>query len=652
MNQIDKLTHPIGSLLASHRSNFPVEVLICITTRLSGQDIVNLTICGEKTLLWKLKSGGGVRSFVWKAKTFAEAKWPSVMSQLHGLKHFEFIVKDSAIGKAVRPEDMLSVPRTVTSLSLDFKNDLAAFDAALSLQPGHFDNLKRLHITGNDVYNSFTAKIGGKLPHGIEDLMLTLPIDQDDLYSDSNDTRLSITMLPPTITKLVININSFDPLTGSKLPSTLTFLDASCAQTKSDWIRILPDGLLVCHVYFLENEESTAYLDWNNLPRSLISFAVEIYPAKLKPHHVQALPPTLTRLRIKACNKIDAELFSLLPQSITLLETRSLPKITAKVAQSLPRSLVHLFQTTEAEAIPLLPRTLKSVKVQNYARDLVVGLPDGLTDLQLHHWPGSSFKDGSSSLTTGLKYITVDTSYFDGDMTEYFPRTLTALTIHPPVAETSLQSLSTLQLTRLTMLEQFSLNYTLTLSRKSSSWLPRSLNSLALGPITQDPEWFAELPPYIVDLSIRTSSITKEDMEDLTRACPCLKRLFLMIETSEPTALQCLLYLPSSLRDVTIELKSRGGPMKAYGGAPNSYVTNLPRKLRRLQIPGCTPIDQNCLPHLPLTLSHLWLGSTSPKWFTDRYRSEIPTSLVTRFRFVDLSDAVGLESQLGYEKRG
>jgi len=298
-------------------------------------------------------------------------------------------------------------------------------------------------------------------------------------------------------------------------------------------------------------------------------------------------------------------------------------EITPEVATVLPRSLTTLSgHEVWFSAIHLLPTGLKRLKIRRH------GLSETVNEEKLET----------------LKYLPLDsisTRQLRYDLSKYFPSCLKELTIDDgPMEARAIESLPRHMRVIILMREQpfendeswkylprhiYNLDV-LPVSREveaipissplSSSWLPRNLLTLTIGPLdVNDASWFSGLPTMITILKLHLVTIQHDALRHLNT--PRLKTFVLNINTSPPEGLgETVRTIPRSLKSFSIWLRDTG---PTGSGVENRDLSNLPHSLTSLSLPSSSLITQDVEPYLPPRLQSFQFGTKgSPFWFNKR----------------------------------
>jgi hypothetical protein len=197
------------------------DTLSAITDQLTGQDIAALWLCGSIVLNTKL-SAHGVRRFSIKPVMFKGCIWPVLASSFLGLQRFKIGTIYSNIVIPATSDNILSLPRNLTSLSLKANTGVSSFAKALLERPDHFAQLKRLSLT-RGVEDNQDVDFKDALPRGLQ--YLKIRNEDPDLFFPPHYIT-SPEFLPPSLTHLDIETAHLNVLAGHGFPSTLTKIHA------------------------------------------------------------------------------------------------------------------------------------------------------------------------------------------------------------------------------------------------------------------------------------------------------------------------------------------------------------------------------------------------------------------------------------------
>jgi hypothetical protein len=517
-------------------------------------------------------------------------------------------------------DNILSLPRNLTSLSLTATNGISSFAKALLEQPYHFAQLKRLSLTKSpkDDFDSRNVDFKDTLPRGLQ--RLKIRNNWAPHYITSPE------FLPPSLTHLDIDTSHIDVLEGHGFPSTLTKIRVKLWYLRNiDWMKLLPAGLLECHIEPCDSSESSASYDWTSLPRGLTALFVFMGDDKVEAHHLMALPPSITNLYLDAAAGIDTDLLPLLPPLLKTLDGclshHGSGVVDPETAKKFPRSLTDLHRNVQVYAVPFLPPCLTCLRLQNSVdEDLLAPLPRSLKTLEMIEMPKASINQSFYPPT--LTSLMVTNTIYKTEFFSAFPPTLSKLVLSEVIDCTDLDLMAPLkQLSSLIALTTLQLSFysKLKLTSESSSWLPRSLEHLILRECEMESDWFSSLPSRLINLTLQVPVVKSDAMRQLERCCPQLSSMLLVVNLwdykgPEPNpTVHCLLNLPPSLTECRIEPSIKG--QASFKFATNDHLRQLPSSLTTLQIPLSQDVTSGCLPSFPKSLTTLILGYAVPRWF-------------------------------------
>jgi hypothetical protein len=192
-------------------------------------------------------------------------------------------------------------------------NGISSFAKALLEQPNHFAQLKRLNLAKGAEDDCQNVDFKDTLPRGLQYLKIS---NSGYHWGGLPHYITSPEFLPPSLTHLDIETAHLDELEGHGFPSTLTTIRARCPDLDIDWMKLLPAGLLECHIVPYYSNASSASYDWTALPRNLTVLRVCMGDDKVEAHHLKALPPSITDLYFVRTDSIDTAILPLLPPSL------------------------------------------------------------------------------------------------------------------------------------------------------------------------------------------------------------------------------------------------------------------------------------------------------------------------------------------------
>jgi hypothetical protein len=241
-----------------------------------------------------------------------------------------------------------------------------------------------------------------------------------------------------------------------------------------------------------------------------------------------------------------------------------------------------------------LPQRLKHLSVPRLNIELLLMLPPSVEIIEVELF--TLTEELAAALPRGLKSISATKHVIkSSDALQFLPSNLTSLSI-----------------------VEFDLSRpTTTLPSNSSSFLPRTLRSLSIGPVTTPKGWFANLPKYLDKLFVKVFNMNGSDQRDLSKACPEIQELVVVVLDERPLSnsakyfLDALQWGPRSLLSFSLEFL---GKVHIH----NHHLASLPPKLQILKIPLSGFLNASCLPHLPKSLCVLRTGNESPDWFQFR----------------------------------
>lgn len=515
----------------------PPELCSRLCGYLDASAIQALTgVCKDWTAKLRKMDGLSHLSLVFSPASRVRS-WPSrFLSTLSNLRSLYVALpgqtRSTSFALTLKEEDVKSLPKTLTRLTLDFQasvsNDLMAF-----LPP----NLLSLAIPSCATLNGSCLAL---LPRTL--IRLELPkthvIKDADLQhlpphltwldlSSATITAAGLPFIPHTVTYFNIEKNeSLTPNVLEQLPPDLTELRA---------IRLLK-ALNDQHVQHLPMHLRTLNLGWNGnltevgiakLPKELVSFS-SLWNENLLDPSVRALPRGIRELWI-GWGKITDRGFKYLPPHLTSLVVDA-PRMTC-------------------EALKHLPRTLTS---------LTLGAASGLTD------------EGMKNIVAPLTSFTCPYSSLTAACLPLLPRSLTALNLNARVWH----SLTPQDLPHLPpKLLALSLEHNDKLTDDCFALLPRHLTSFnAKSLVVQNQTNLAKLPLHLTLLRLVASpALSDASITLLPRHLECL--YFEGADFSPAAAI----HLPPHLRELSMSFKASqyDEPLSSFNAEHQAAVIPL-----------------------------------------------------------------------------
>lgn len=591
-------------------STLPDDTFALLLQVLPSTAVLALWKCGCPSLTRKLAQN--VTKIELSDKIWhTTSRWPKLLSELSNLEHLH-LYHDFA-------------PLYIDSYELSQQIKLLSPKLrSLSLQG--LDVLEALcnfaDDTGTVIYTNYPRgssgwmDFGSMFPH-LESLTVFETARRQISYECSE-----VAALPDTITELRLNefsLSKEEHLSLAVLPRNLEIFNTivSIAYTGSldSLYSQAPPNLRII-------KADTKEPSLSKLPRSIEKFHAAI--PTLDPTIASTLPQGLQELKIDSVFQSGDQWTLLLPSKLTTLELGLFSTLSRHHIVNLPKSITRLHCTeiewTDFDAseksdsfwptnllelssssstnptYALLPRTLKTLKLNVEQSGPISNLPPGLTDLSVS---SAETLQISIPLPPKLQVLGFATRvYFkwlkEKDNTLLFPPSLRSLTL-----QTRSRSLPTSD-----VLESISVLPGLRELRISSwSWetldqLPRSLTSLHLGLIASDTmitdyekDMFANMPSNLESLTIGRT----EPMEDRTfsarsfQTLPNLRTLNVLQVAPFPSSV--LRHLPKDMWSLYIDLERLEDEDSAF----------LPQNAMDIYVGEArSASDMIALPHWPL----------------------------------------------------
>lgn len=619
---------PVTSILIA----FAIDVLVEITRRVSGSDIVRLWMCGSRQLNYKLGVCGGARVLSVDSSATYEMQWPAVITaSLAHLDTFRFKCKHLHHNALMKDVDFTTLPSTIKHIDVAFYNDVDNLHRALLSSPTHFSRLETVRVRGHSsIMGTSQADLIRILPKSTRSIRLL------EYYNPANmaTCALRIDEIPPNVTTLktrdvyIIAAKSDGDSEGHTLSHLTTY---ATTVDGGAWLSVLPRHLQSLTVGRLDDE----YL--HLLPRTL---------TKLNVAHIQtlslfvaALPRSLTKLNapLYSYNMIDA--YQVLPHGLTAAISCLPARATPEILKALPPSLTDLYSTgVRLCDIPLLPPRIALVNISGPTDEFVLehALPHSCTRLKI---PGLN-DSCIDKLPPNLTRLSVRRNITTLACLAALPASLVHFTIH---GRTNTKDDHFEYFSRLPRdLRIFKLKYGSSNSayhhtdRKPSSYaLPRTLESLSL--TLSDvvlTDWYGGLPSRLVHVRLKFQTIFFDlnAANALSAALTCVTKLELILNEWDVPIIGAM---PHTLHTLCIRSNA---PYETYARqlttpAIDALFECLPPRLVDCTLPllMCSKFDDSIRRRLPRTLAKFTMGHNDAQWIArppcprelDRYYDEL-----------------------------
>lgn len=590
----------------------PPDHLELVVAFLKGCEIGNLWFCGNNKLNWKLSRGGAVKHFELSYSSRFGVVWPSLLAEFGVLESLVISVSSSRGNFPAFVPEYEKVSPCLKKLDISFPFSISYLKQAQEKHGVLFPNLEEF------VYNyEFDTEL--------EVLSVTKKwpkLSKLALSGSLDDTRISSSDFSPSLTDICVSGYCVE-LSDSQLPSNLLRLEMVVTKC-SDFFGSLPRSLQHMDISFQDssNANDVHHWKWAELPPHLTSLTVGCCHFNVQ--NAQALPSRLLNLRIDDLEISDAkrkQILKVLPKTLTRLPRFAPDPINIGIARSLPPALaLCLFEDIEWNAVPHLPPTLERIRLVN----------DDLRVPVIERFPPSL-----QTLATGL---------IDPELAAKFPKTLTSLNVTK--GNMSLESVKSLPrnlrilLTlegqafesieclkylpdQLSLLDATSIYLESERERllpallappESSSWLPRNLTVLSLGPLDlPDSAWFSHLPPLLETLKLCVDSLPPDSLLQLQKYKISELEIQARFTPVEGVS-HFIITLPRTLERFTWRNLTHESEESVDSDILDEHLMNLPPWLYRFVIPKSN-LDGSCAPHLPTYLVTLLCGGDAPKWF-------------------------------------
>jgi hypothetical protein len=582
---MDTILENQGSL-----SELPGDVLNAIILFVHPIYIGRIWTCGCKRLNYTLSKRGGVSKFDWIASTLYKICWPVLVSHLDNLRHITIDIDRKYHYLADKDINLAFLPQSVVKLVLRFDLADECLLHALKGNISQFSHLQSLEVTNVDPR---TAPI-------LLSYLQKLPKIQS-LSMESNETSALLDISPVPSTLIFFRPSHFllTNLKGIRLPDSLTYLYSKFSSADA-LLSSLPPKLLVLRALTVNMKPLTT-VQLKTLPQSITALTLaSLMQNNEEVAQLSALPPGLLSLTIPEGGlngTLTLQGIKALPRSLTALDVYIL-LISAAAAKELPPSIKLLGSriTVHHEAVPLLPRTLQTLKIGTATKAHFANLqhlPPRLTTLQSIGFSEMMAKE----LGRGLH--TLNIGHEDGreillydSVIAALPGTLTKLSAWNVFLLESHESWGLLPRSLLDLhLAFFTVPFCDVdnpdfLNATAAKLLPPNLTSINLHNILlNDATWFANLPETLKSASLPIQRCLPDNF--LTKIpCQTLQHLKLIAigRYESPISLGMVIEcLPRQLLSLTIEAQVRLSDISNDINITN--LKNLPPTLTRIQLP-------------------------------------------------------------------
>jgi hypothetical protein len=617
-----------------------IDVLQNIFPFVKSLQVVRIWLCGDKIMQLKMSEGGAVRKLRIENRAKELKKWQLIVPRFSHLQTFYFTIRSFDPKTSV--ELLTTLPATISDLRVPMSS---VFQSVLHSHPDLplFSSLRRLEL-----YSEGTeARIAKNVtwPSGLLELLIP-----------QRSIGVSLSKLPPNLTKLAVDIDNLVYGPGETFPSSLTWISIffSAAATKIPLHSLLPSGLLHCNLCFTNN----AQLTLNTLPPNLISLStafchisafcatpfyfpvsltkLEVFAMRRGHFDLKWLPPSLTEAsELVFPTEISAQNICLLPASLTFLPTTS--QVSISCLNKLPSCITSV-------AVGCSTHEIHDAQMIETAANALFHLP--LLEITLSHiaaWPLLDFPLPSSLLS--LHIACPMNASLDVQQVKKLPVGLHTLSApnFPFDSEECLQNLPP-ELTCLDAIncefDSFAFPPTL---YENPTFLPKSLVIFKLGClVTKDPEWISLLPDSIIELQLHFAQLHNtwnaseegKKVDVLAKTIPSsvqlpnirlprhLKLIHLYFNLRPYFGLvPYLKALPPTTERLRFDFVSK---YSADGLLTNDdLITWLPPKLRFLYLPPSDAVDMRCSDLLPKKLDTFVIHGKTPYWFMETRRREL-----------------------------
>jgi hypothetical protein len=601
----------MGSLL-----NLALDPLVGVIRLLELDDVVNLWMCGNKTINWKLGKGKAVRKIRLIDGKEPSTTWPAVIQNFEGLEILTVYSPYRKDENAITSPNLSACRWNLKSLSMNLPNAFEIINDLMTSSDFSSVQLETLKIASISDIARWDVQLPSSLTvlHvGIFELQLGV---------------LPLSILPAGLIELKCFAQVLEVPEGVRFPPTLRKLDVTLSR-HTPILSLLPQCLhTLCLSRSTIDYNMVSDEDWMALSRLELNRAV-LPRIRLgyDPDFLQYLPKTIeelifeTRASELTANQCISVLKALAPlSSLRVLEGVWPTDMDLSVVQSMPPTLEMKFEElVYGEAVHLLPTNTKGLVCNEPTFNHIQRLPPHLQHLTVPYITEALARLLPPSL------LTLSMTHKEAKLTEalinLLPRKLFSLVtearcIQPFDRIESLKSLPGNLITlELKTFQDPEAIVAVSTPSESSRFLPPYLENLELGCLdfssSDMADWCLGLPRSLTSITLLLSTLPADGLSAFQQ----FKQLHsLDIEViSPPTSgwSQHLAKLPAQLG--FLALRDASPLPNPSNITSKSFQYELPH-LNWLLLPESPLLDEECLNLLP-ELTQLYMGNySSPEW--------------------------------------
>lgn len=552
-------------------SSFPAELLQLITNELLAHHLGRLICCGDKTLLNRMGSEGGVSLVSVELCSERKAVWPSLVKYFPELVTFKVI---NCAGYHEMPHswkpNWKDLPKGLDAIELNYPNDTQEFFTEANLK--HLEYLELISCESLMEFE-FDVWAFGWLRTNCT-LLRVLRLNGDDFF---------VGYLPETLEEISFASNL---ATSSvyEMPQMLNKVELIS-------LAIQPDVFAsICKLPHLETlclySDPLTEDDLMNVPQSLTHLEIFIGYDEIDSATLKLLPPGLRTFHCSGA-RVNSSNIKLLPRP--LLSTDVIHQLAARDVPSLPPAIQHLIDCkVTLEVAAILPTSIRSFEVLEVNSQWDVPNSNFLPSIQYLKCPflPSATHDGLCSLSSRLQTLEIQGTDCIDDLPNNqcspLPSGLRSLTIRerhsniiykPTGAETII-------------------------SYDFLCLLPPHLTNLEiLGVFFLDDISFAPLPSTLKYLNLVCNSLPFGSPATLPDSIETL--LLSVWEPPRRFSTHFLKHLPQGLRKLIYTITNEDDDCEIV----NDVVTQLPPHITSVTIPHSSLLDNACTKILPRSVT-------------------------------------------------
>jgi hypothetical protein len=599
-----------------------------IIAYLNNHEKINLWICGDLKLHWRLSTGRAIRKMAVKWSYWSKCLWPSQIIKLEGLEIFSFNNLNAESDKQLSDVHLSTLSRNLKELNLECIAPLPALNRLYSVNPCPFPSLRSLNLRVGVGNNPFEFEI----PSTVTEL---------GVWSPRRATiQLPLSCLSPNLTKLEATVTNLE-LGNLRFPKTLNTIRLRIRQT-TPWVDILT--ALPCEIENISLEDLAEHIptmdDWKAMSMftNLKTLEIPVYSSFGVPE-AQMIPRSLKVLRLEEVDSFTMReeeyiaVLQALPRQLRELDGIWRNSITPGIAKNLPRTLCNaLDEYVVPEAVPFIPDLITSLRMEAGDMGLISRFPSHLAKLLLYMLPLSL----AAKLPAGLQSLAIQDRELalTGALVERLPRALKELTLYvtadpiqdvedvlkalPPsltILKASVGPFDPMKM--VSSSSEFVLHST---PSNSSLLLPRCMSDLTLGcldfPEGHLVDWILGLPTQLTILDLLINRLQKGAFTSFSALVNLRELCIRVVNTPQDGWASNLDFRSLSRKLTKLSLFDYNDGFEATNISDDSLIGS-PTTLTEFRIPLSPLLTKACMVHLP-HLRDFWFGSeydAVPEWF-------------------------------------